>query len=484
MMFFNSIGFALFLFIVFILYWYIFNKSAKSQNIVLLFASLIFYGWVDWRFLGLVLFNACFNYFIGLIIFGSKIDRYKYRWLWFGVLVNISVLGFFKYFNFFFESFLNVFNFFGTNLTYNPLHIILPLGISFYTFQTLGYIIDIYKHKIKPSSDILVFTTYVIYFPKILAGPIERAQKFLPQIEIKRLFDYKLAADGMRQMLLGLFKKIVIADSCATIVNPIFENYQDYSGSTLFLGLFFFLSQIYCDFSGYSDIAIGVSKLFGIRLMKNFATPFFSINISDFWRRWHISLTSWMMDYVFTPLSFRLRQYKKIGLIMSIITTFVIVGLWHGANWTFIFYGLLNGLYFIPIVFKGRIKKSLEIGDGRTLPSLNDFFKISGMFLLLLFTSVFFRADSISHAFDFLGRLFSLSLFSMPNPASRLYVLILLIPIVVLLIAEWKTRGEEHIFASLNSRCILSIRWIIYYLIFVLIVLLSDNEQQYIYSQF
>ena len=481
---FNSFGFALFLSIVFILYWFAFSKSAKSQNLLLLSASLVFYGWVDWRFLGIILFNAGFNYFVGLSISDSTSEKYKYRLLWFGVLVNISVLGFFKYFNFFFESFLNVFNFFGANLIYNPLHIILPLGISFFTFQTLGYIIDVYNDKIKPSRDLFIFTTYVTYFPKILAGPIERAQKFLPQIETKRLFDYHLAADGMRQILWGLFKKIVIADSCAKIVNPIFENYQDFSGSTLFLGLFLYLFQIYCDFSGYSDIAIGVSKLLGIRLMKNFDQPFFSTNISEFWKKWHISLSSWMMDYVFTPLSFILRRYKKIGLIISIITTFIIVGLWHGANWTFIFFGLLHGLYFIPLVLKGTINKSPVIGEGQTLPSLNDFINMSGLFFLLMFTAVLFRVDSISHAFEFLGRLFSLSLFSMPRPGSRLDVLILLIPIVALILAEWMTRGEEHVFANLECRCKFSIRWIVYCIIFLSVVFFSGDEKQFIYFQF
>jgi alginate O-acetyltransferase complex protein AlgI len=481
---FNSIGFALFLIIVFILYWFVFNKSAKSQNILLLSSSLVFYGWIDWRFLGLILFNTCFNYFTGLGLSSSRNGKFRLRLLWIGILVNVSLLGFFKYFNFFFESFLYIFNFFGANLIYNPLHIILPLGISFFTFQTLGYIIDVYNDEIKPSRNILAFSTYVTYFPKLLAGPIERAQRFLPQIESIRFFDYPLAVDGMRQLLWGLFKKVVIADSCATIVNPIFENYQNYSGSTLFLGLFFYLFQIYCDFSGYSDIAIGVSKLFGIRLMKNFASPFFSINISDFWRRWHISLTSWMMDYVFTPLSFILRKYKRIGLIISIVATFIIVGLWHGANWTFIFYGLLNGLYFIPLVFKGTINKSSKISEVRVLPSFNDLLKMSGMFILLMCTVVFFRLDSISHAFVFLDRLFFHSLFSLPIVGSRLEIFLLLIPIAVLLFAEWKTRGEEHAFSCLDSKCTRSLRWIIYYVILVSVVVSSGNEQQFIYFQF
>lgn len=481
---FNSIGFAFFLVIVFLLYWIVFSRTAKSQNTVLLSASLIFYGWVDWRLLGIILFNACFNYFIGLGIFGAKSEKWKYRLFLLGIVINISVLGFFKYFNFFFESFLNIFNFFGANMIYNPLHIILPLGISFFTFQTLGYIIDVYNEKIKPSQDILVFTTYVTYFPKLLAGPIERAQRFLPQIEIKRRFDYPLAADGMRQILWGLFKKVVIADGCATIVNPIFENYQSYSGSTLLLGLFLYMFQIYSDFSGYSDIAIGVSKLLGIRLMKNFASPFFSTSISDFWKRWHISLTSWMMDYVFTPLSFTLRRFKKTGLIISIIATFMIVGLWHGANWTFIFYGLMNGLFFIPIVFKGTINKSSTFADGRTSTSLSDIMYMFGMFFLLMFNTTFFRLDTISHAFDFLGRLFSLSLFSMPILRSRLDLLILLIPILLLLIAEWGSRGQEHAFANLDSKYPISVRWIFYYVIVLTVVVSSGNEQQFIYFQF
>jgi alginate O-acetyltransferase complex protein AlgI len=483
-MIFNSIAFAVFFVVVFFLYWFAFSKTAKSQNIVLLSSSLVFYGWVDWRFLGLILFNACFNYFLGITIYGFKSDRSKNRLLWFGILVNISVLGFFKYFNFFFESFLNVFNYFGANLTYNPLHIILPLGISFFTFQTLGYIIDVYNDKINPSRNLLEFITYVSYFPKILAGPIERAQKFLPQIESKRLFDNQLAADGMRQILWGLFKKVVIADRCATIVIPIFNNYQDYSGSTLFLGLFLYLFQIYCDFSGYSDIAIGVSKLLGIRLMKNFASPFFSTNISDFWKRWHISLTTWMMDYVFTPLSFMFRRYNMIGLIISIITTFIIVGIWHGANWTFIFYGLLHGLYFIPIVLKGTINKSPVFADRGTFPSLNDFIAMSGMFLLLMCTTVFFRIDSISHGFYFLNKVFSSSLFSIPTTGKGVDVIFILFSIVVLLFVEWMTQGKEHAFTNIDFKLSFSYRWIIYVVVFLSVVVSSADEQQFIYFQF
>ncbi len=305
---FNSPEFVLFLPIVFILYWFVFSKSAKSQNIILLLSSIFFYVWADWRFLFLVGANVLFNFFIGIQIQDAQKEKHKQQLLWLGIFFNLGILGYFKYFNFFYDSFVDLINLSGGNLNYSSLKILLPLGISFFTFQTLGYLFDIYNEEIEPCRDILAFSAYVLYFPKILAGPIERAQKFIPQIEVKRLFDNNLAFDGLRQILWGLFAKIVIADNCAGLVNEIFANPETQSGSMLMIGSVFFLIQIYCDFSGYSNIAIGVSKLLGIKLMTNFATPFFSTNISDFWKKWHISLTSWLMDYVFTPLSFLIAE--------------------------------------------------------------------------------------------------------------------------------------------------------------------------------
>ena len=482
-MIFNTYSFLTFILFAFFLYWFIFNQTAKSQNILLFFASLVFYSWIDWRFLGLILFNASFNFIIGLRIFSVNNNEVKIWLLRLGILVNISILGFYKYFNFFIENVFEVFGFLGLNMLYNPLNVVIPLGISFITFQTLGYIIDVYNEELNPTKDFIAFATYVVYFPKLLAGPIERAGRFLPQINQKRIFDRNLATDGLRQILLGLFKKVVIADSCATIANPIFDQYQSHSGSTLFIALFFYVFQIYCDFSGYSDIAIGLSKLFGIRLMQNFSTPFFSTNISEFWKKWHISLTSWMMDYVFKPLSFNLRRYNRIGISLAIISTFIIVGLWHGPKWTYIFYGFLHGLYFIPMIYKKKSNNPLTTSDDNFF-SLRSKIQMIGLFLLLMVTAVFFRSDTLSQGFDFIGKFFTLSLFSMPVLSSRLEALILLIPIVILMFLEYKTRGKEHAFSYFNSLSNVKIRWFAYILITLIVVNYSGDEQQFIYFKF
>ena len=478
-MIFTSLNFALFLVIVFPLYWFVFNKTDRGQNLLLLLASLFFYGWADWRFLFLVIGSALFNFIIGIKILNSSHEKVKLSYLLLGIIFNLGILGFFKYFNFFYDSFVDAFNIFGANLNYSTLSIILPLGISFFTFQTLGYIIDIYNDEIEPSRDILSFSTYVLYFPKMLAGPIERAQKFLPQIKTKRVFNYALASDGLKQILWGLFIKVVIADRCAPFVNEIFSNYQSQSSFMLIAGLFFYLIQIYSDFSGYSHIAIGVSKLFGIKLMINFATPFFSTNVSDFWKKWHISLTTWLMDYVFTPLSFILRKYKKKGLFLSILITFILVGFWHGANWTFIVFGILQGLYFLPHVLKGTTNSSSKITGNKVLPSMKEFLQMAGLFCLLMFTTVFFRADSVTQAFLYLNNIIDSDLFSGISSLKTVWLL----P-VILLVPEWFQREKEHALQFNDKRIPVLIRWGIYYMIFLLIINFAGNQNSFIYARF
>lgn len=477
---FNSPQFVLFLPIVFILYWLVFNRSVKSQNLLLLMASVFFYIWADWRFLFIVIANALLNYYLGIKIRDTNKENIKQRLLWLGVIINIGVLSYFKYFNFFYDSFADLFNLLGADLHHSSLKIIFPLGISFFTFQTLGYLFDIYNDEIDPCRDIIVFSTYVIYFPKILAGPIERAQRFIPQIEAVRVFDNNLAIDGLRQILWGLFAKIVIADNCAAIVNGIFDNYQTQHGSMLLLGSFFYLLQIYCDFSGYSNIAIGVSKLLGIKLMTNFATPFFSTNISDFWKKWHISLTSWLMDYVFTPLSFTLRKYKKRGLFISIIITFILVGFWHGANWTFLVFGILQGLYFLPMILKGTMNKSSTITTGKTLPSLKEFSQMAFMFVLMGLTCIFFRAESISQAFIYLSNIFSPTLFQLPDFNKFIFI----VPVILLFISmEWFSRNKQHAL-EFNMRSVY-FKWSVYIIIgFVVLLAYDNNPDDFIYLQF
>jgi D-alanyl-lipoteichoic acid acyltransferase DltB (MBOAT superfamily) len=347
-MLFNSIDFALFLPIVFILYWFFINKNLKLQNILLVIASYVFYGWWDWRFLSLIVFSSFVDYSVGVALSKTNLEHKRKLLLWTSILINLGFLGFFKYYNFFAESFADAFTLFGRHMEPSRLQILLPVGISFYTFQTLSYSIDVYKRKLEPTKDVVAFFAFVSFFPQLVAGPIERATNLLPQFYKKRHFVYAKAVDGMRQILWGLFKKMVIADNCAEYANQIFNNYEDYSGSTLFLGALFFTFQIYGDFSGYSDIAIGTSRLFGFNLMQNFAFPYFSRDIAEFWRRWHISLSTWFRDYLYIPLG-----GSRGGTWMKVRNTFIIFivsGFWHGANWTFLIWGFLNALYFLPLL--------------------------------------------------------------------------------------------------------------------------------------
>ena len=347
-MLFNSLDFAVFLPIVFVLYWFVTNKSLKAQNFLIVIASYVFYGWWDYRFLALILFSTLVDFAIGLKLRNENNPKYKKCFLWISIIVNIGLLGFFKYYNFFVENFVAAFTFFGNPISPNTLNIILPVGISFYTFQTLSYTIDVYKKSLNATTDFISFAAFVSFFPQLVAGPIERASNLLPQILNKRKFSYQNAVDGCRQILWGLFKKIVIADNCAVFANLIFDNNLDYGGSTLILGAIFFAFQIYGDFSGYSDIAIGISRLFGFNLMQNFAFPYFSRDIAEFWRRWHISLSTWFRDYLYIPLG-----GSRGGLNMKIRNTFIIFivsGFWHGANWTFIVWGALNAIYFLPLL--------------------------------------------------------------------------------------------------------------------------------------
>ena len=333
-MLFNSVDFAIFLPIVFILYWFVTNKNLKLQNFLIVAASYFFYACWDWRFLSLITFSIVVDYFMGILLGKEKNQRKRKILLWVSIIVNLGFLGFFKYYNFFVDNFIAAFSFFGQEIKPNTLNIILPVGISFYTFQTLSYTIDVYRRKFEPTKDFIAFAAFVSFFPNLVAGPIERATNLLPQFYKKRDFDYSKAVDGMRQILWGLFKKIVIADNCAEFANQIFNNSANMNGSTLVLGALFFTFQIYGDFSGYSDIAIGTARLFGFNLMRNFNFPYFSRDIAEFWRRWHISLSSWFRDYLYIPLGgSRVGTWKKVRNIFII---FIVSGFWHGANWTFI----------------------------------------------------------------------------------------------------------------------------------------------------
>ena len=482
-MLFNSIDFAIFLPIVFLLYWFFANKYLKLQNFLIVIASYLFYGWWDWRFLSLILFSTLIDYSIGIRLSKEKNLSKRKILLWISILVNLGFLGFFKYYNFFLDNFITAFSFFGTPINTQGLNIILPVGISFYTFQTLSYTIDVYKRKLKPTKDFIAFTAFVSFFPQLVAGPIERATNLLPQFYKKRNFDYNKAVDGLRQILWGLFKKIVIADNSAQIANEIFNNSADYSGSTLVLGAIFFTFQIYCDFSGYSDIAIGTSRLFGFNLKQNFAFPYFSRDIAEFWRRWHISLSTWFRDYLYIPLG-----GSRGGTWMKVRNTFaifIVSGFWHGANWTFIVWGVLNALYFLPLLLLNKNRANTDtVAQGKYLPNIKDLFKIGLTFSLTVLAWIFFRAENIGHAFSYLTTIFSKSLFTMPHFVGMRHGLSTLILIFVFVIIEWNGRSEQYAISRLGIKWTPSLRYAMYYVIIIALFWFGGKEQQFIYFQF
>lgn len=481
-MLFNSSSFAIFLPIVFTLYWFFTNKSLKIQNLLLLAASFYFYSCWDWRFVFLLLFSIVLDYFSVIKMENSKNDNERKFWLWLSVGINLGFLGFFKYYNFFAESFAEMLQNFGLQVNPWTLKVILPVGISFYTFHGLSYVLDIYFKRIKAERNFVEYAVFVSFFPLLVAGPIERATHLLPQIKVKREFSYEKAVDGMRQILWGLFKKMVIADNCAVFANQIFANSATASGSELVLGALFFTFQIYGDFSGYSDIALGTARLFGIDLLRNFAFPYFSRDIAEFWRRWHISLSSWFRDYLYIPLG-----GSKGGNWMRIRNTFAIFlvsGFWHGANWTFIIWGFLNALFIMPSIILKTNRNNLEIvAMNKLIPSLRDVFNILLTFSLTVFAWIFFRAESVHHAIEYIVGIFNASLFTVPDVKTAAYATLILIAFFMLI--EWI--GREHQFA-LQDFLVKKprfIRWLFYGFIILLIGLfLQTHETPFIYFQF
>ncbi len=477
-MLFNSIDFAIFLPIVFILYWLL-NRNLRLQNLLIVVASYVFYGWWDWRFLSLIIFSSIVDYSVGIALESSEKKYARKLLLMTSIMVNIGFLGFFKYFNFFSESFAEAFTILGYSFNAQTLNIILPVGISFYTFQTLSYSIDVYRNKLEPTRDIVAFFAFVSFFPQLVAGPIERATNLLPQFYRKRSFDYHKAVDGLRQILWGLFKKIVIADNAAVFANDIFANSYDYHGSTLLLGAFFFAFQIYGDFSGYSDIAIGTARLFGFDLMRNFAYPYFSRDIAEFWRRWHISLSTWFRDYVYIPLGGS--KVKRWAVVRNIFIIFIVSGFWHGANWTFIAWGFLNAVYFLPLLLSNRNRSNLgDVAEGRLLPSFREFIQINVTFFLTLIAWIFFRAETVSHAFDYLQGIFSPSLFTLPEARPKF----LFILIILFLAVEWLQRNKQHALSFEGIRIPKLARWFVYYVLIFIIFYYGGEKQEFIYFQF
>ena len=422
-------------------------------------------------------------------------------WLWVNVLLNLAILGTYKYYDFFVLSFAQLFGCQSDNLL---LHLVLPVGISFYTFQALSYSIDVYRRQIQPTHDLVAFTAFLSFFPQLVAGPIERATNLLPQFLQKRHFDYTQAVDGMRQILWGLFKKIVVADNCATYVDTVFADYASYSGSTLLLAAVLFSVQIYGDFSGYSDIAIGTAKLFGIKLMRNFNVPYFSRDIAEFWRRWHISLTTWFRDYVYIPLGgsrpvvperiHHKEAYKKAVIIRNTFIIFLLSGFWHGANWTFIAWGAYHAFLFLPLILFGKNRRyrdtvaTITLPDGTTkskmLPSFREAAQMLFTFTLAVFGWIIFRVDTITDAGAFITGICNKSLISIPWLINRQFYIPLACAMVSMFLVEWIGRLDTGSFLSGKIRY-QSIRWIVYLLLIVAIARYGGFEQvQFIYFQF
>lgn len=478
-MLFNSIEFIVFLPITFLLYWLL-RKRLWMQNALVVVASYVFYGWWDWRFLLMIAFTTVCSYASGRLIAPAE-DAPKRRWpMWVNVGVNLAVLGMFKYYDFFAQSFADAF--LHGHAQGLLLHLVLPVGISFYTFQALSYSIDVYRGTLKPTRSSLAFFAYVSFFPQLVAGPIERASSLLPQFEQHRRIDYRMMVDGLRQMLWGFFKKMVVADSCAQYVDQIFAHPDWFNGASLLLAAVLFTIQIYGDFSGYSDIAIGCAKLFGIRLRRNFDTPYFSRNIAEFWRRWHISLTTWFRDYIYIPLGGS--RVPKGRVVLNTFVIYLVSGLWHGANWTFVAWGVFHATLFLPLILLGKNRKFTDmVAAGRALPNMKELGQMGCTFLLAAMGWIIFRADSIGQAWDYYGRMATHLLEGGPTITSTLDAWVLGVSIALMTVVEWVNRGQAHEFARVPSNRI--IRWGLYMaLIFMIGAYMVTNEMPFIYFQF
>jgi D-alanyl-lipoteichoic acid acyltransferase DltB (MBOAT superfamily) len=481
-MLFNSFEFLVFLPIVFLLYWFVF-KPLKWQNLLVVSASYVFYGWWDWRFLFLIALTTICSFASGLLIEHYDNDRKTQKAISaINIILNISILGIFKYYNFFAENFQLLFSSFGISVDWPTLHIILPVGISFYTFQALSYSIDVYRRKIKATKDVVAFFAFISFFPQLVAGPIERATNLLPQFLKPRSFNEAKAVDGLRQILWGFFKKVVVADTCASTLMYIWEDYHHMSGISLFFGGLLFTFQIYGDFSGYSDIAIGTARLFGVNLKRNFAFPYFSRSIPEFWRRWHISLMTWFRDYIYFPLGgSRCSQWKAIR---NVFIVWGVSGLWHGANWTFICWGLFHGILLAVYNLLGiNTKYEHEVAHGRFLPSVKEMCQMLFTFFLAVIGWIIFRAETMTQAVSYLYRMFTKPFEGM-SAGSLKYTFFF---VAIMLLAEWVQRDKQHALEFVKSEGILKyrvVRWSIYMSVLMVTLVFAGEQSQFIYFQF
>ncbi|HEY0045905.1 MAG TPA: MBOAT family O-acyltransferase [Flavobacterium sp.] len=475
-MIFNSIEFLFFVPVVFFLYWFFAKGNTARQNILLLIASYYFYANWDYRFLFLLILLTFIDYCIAIRIHKAGSNSMKKSWLWLSVGVNLSFLGIFKYFNFFSESFGELFDGFGLATNYVLLDVILPLGISFFTLRSISYVADVYKDKIVPERNFVNYALFLSFFPLLIAGPIERATHFLPQIQIKRVFKYDMAVDGLRQILWGLFMKVVIADNCGLIVNKVFDKPHEYTASSLIVGAIYFAFQIYGDFAGYSNIAIGTARLFGIDIQQNFANPYFSHNIAEFWRRWHISLSTWFRDYVYSQLTEKQSGLKR--QIPVILLVFAAIGLWHGANWTFLLWGLLHAVYIITLlIFKVNVADNV-VGENRMLPSLKELLQMLFTFGIITISWVIFRSESVADAASYLARMVNIMHFGVPKVDLKPFAFI-----IMLVAAEWVQRRKRHSLelSSMNNKIL---RWMIYTIVFLMILIFSSHSDTFIDYQY
>ncbi len=485
-MLFNSLEFAFFLPIVFSLFWFLPKNRVTARNCLLLIASYFFYAWWDWRFLTLIFLSSLVDFIVGRRLVATTKNSVRKWWLFLSLFVNLGFLMAFKYYGFFVQSFVDAFSFFGYNFAPERLNIVLPVGISFYTFQTLSYTLDIYRGRIGPTKKVIDFFAYVSFFPQLVAGPIERASHLLPQFRKIKSFNFSWAMSGFRLILWGLFKKVVVADNCAMVVNQIFSQYQEYSGSTLLLGCVLFGFQIYGDFSGYSDIAVGTGRLFGFDLMQNFRIPYFSRNIAEFWRRWHISLTTWFRDYLYIPLGGS--RGNRFRTLANVFIVFVVSGLWHGANWTFIAWGFVNAMMFVPLLLLNRNRVYVDTPlSGKYFPSFQNLFKISVTFFLVNLSWIFFRSETITDAINYLGAIFDPSIFTIPYVfgIGLTHIGLICVVIMLLVYAEWLGKEEQQPIDSLVTRK----DGLIYNIGFCTILITSvfffgGQQQEFIYFQF
>jgi len=485
-MLFNSIDFAIFLPIVFILYWFVTNRNLTLQNVLIVVASYIFYGWWDWRFLSLIVFSTLIDYSVGLKL-KDEVNQFRRKvLLWVSIIVNLGFLGVFKYYNFFLDSLYEVAPGLQTVLGFNTLDIILPVGISFYTFQTLSYTIDVYKKKLEPTKSLIDFAAFVAFFPQLVAGPIERATNLLPQFYKKRKFKFINLQFGFIRILWGLFKKVVIADRLAVLVDVVYQTPADYGGAHFIIASVLFAFQIYCDFSGYSDIAIGTARLFGFKLMENFRSPYFSKSLGEFWRRWHISLSTWFRDYVYIPLGgSRVNTYR---IYLNLLIVFVVSGFWHGAAWTFIIWGALHG----AILIVEHVYKSRKIAMLNAPHLVMKFVSVVFVFAITTFAWIFFRANTTADAFYIVDHLFDFSQPLAQNvrgmtlylgaPLWKLGACFMLIG--VLLLTEYAV-DKHKVSEMLVIKQKPMVRWSFYTSIILFIFLFGSFEvDQFIYFQF